>query len=62
MDCGQCFPPCAMDFDHVRGEKVGNVGGMALASWAKLQAEIAKCEIVCANCHRQRTNKRLLIG
>ena len=26
--------------------------------WERVQAEIAKCEIVCANCHRVRTRDR----
>jgi len=24
-----------------------------------IDAEIAKCDIVCSNCHRERTHKRL---
>jgi hypothetical protein len=56
-DCGVCYPPCVMDFDHVRGKKSANisrmlsrdVGGNAIAD------EIAKCDLVCSNCHRIRT-------
>jgi hypothetical protein len=28
-------------------------------SWAAIKKEISKCEVVCANCHRIRTHKRL---
>lgn len=27
-------------------------------TWAELRAEVAKCDVVCANCHRLRTQKR----
>jgi len=53
-DCGQRFPACAMDFDHVTGRKIANVGDMLTRGLARLRAEIAKCEVVCANCHRIR--------
>jgi len=57
QDCGGSFPPCAMDFDHVRGEKkfaVANstCGGYSLAT---ITAEAGKCDVVCACCHRIRT-------
>lgn len=49
-----------MDFDHVSGEKIGCLATLADARYKleKLKEEIAKCEIVCANCHRVRTWKR----
>lgn len=51
-----------MDFDHRPGEgKVANVGTMRLkVSEATIRKEIAKCDLVCANCHRERTHQRLL--
>lgn len=58
VDCGGRFPPECMDFDHVRGEKAGNVGNMVRYTPAKAIAEMQKCEIVCANCHRTRTKHR----
>jgi hypothetical protein len=57
-DCGGRFPVAAMDFDHVRGVKLYNVGMMLTRSVVALLDEIAKCEIVCANCHRIRTFSR----
>jgi hypothetical protein len=60
MDCGGMFPPVAMDFDHVRGKKLFNVG-MA-KSLEALDSEIEKCDLVCANCHRVRTATRIRSG
>jgi hypothetical protein len=55
-DCGGYFPPYVLDLDHVRGEKVGNISRMVSgATQAAVRAEIAKCDVVCANCHRERT-------
>lgn len=59
-DCGKSFHPVAMDFDHVLGEKRYEVASMISAgcSLEALKAEIAKCELVCACCHRIRTHNR----
>jgi len=57
-DCGQSFSPWVMDFDH-RDPKTKSfalaAGHALLKSRAALLDEIAKCEIVCANCHAIRT-------
>lgn len=58
MDCGLSFPWYVMEFDHVRGVKRGNVGGMVALDLKNLQMELAKCDVVCANCHNIRTYKR----
>lgn len=60
-DCGGTFDPVCMDFDHLPGfEKAADVCTMIRRkmAWAKIAAEIAKCEVVCANCHRIRTRDR----
>jgi hypothetical protein len=59
-DCGYNAHPRALDFDHIGTDKVGNVGLMIhdRIAWPIILAEIAKCEIVCANCHRIRTYER----
>ena len=59
VDCGQTYPPCVMDFDHVRGVKLRSVGQLVDASISKLMAEIEKCDLVCSNCHRIRTFHRV---
>jgi hypothetical protein len=59
-DCGLCFDPICMDFDHVGNNKIAKVSALVKSTtWAKIQAEIDKCELVCSNCHRIRTRNRL---
>jgi hypothetical protein len=59
-DCGVQYPPVAMDFDHVRGQKVADLSTLVVgSSLDRIREEIAKCEVVCANCHRIRTASRL---
>lgn len=55
-DCEHSYPPECMDFDHVRGNKKFNVA--AIRTIERLSAEITKCDLVCANCHRIRGQKR----
>lgn len=59
-DCGGSFPSCAMDFDHRDPtEKRYTVTRMiGRAGTARILEEVAKCDIVCANCHRLRTFRR----
>lgn len=56
-DCGGTFHPEAMQFDHV-GEKFAAVSSMLTYGIDRILAEVAKCELVCANCHAVRTHKR----
>jgi len=59
VDCGEA-DPVVLDFDHVRGEKAGDVSRIVATGypWAKIEAEIAKCEVRCSNCHRRATHER----
>ena len=57
-DCGVRYPPYVLDFDHVRGVKECTIGRCLSQSLVKIETEIAKCEVVCANCHRERTHRR----
>ena len=59
-DCGGEFPFYVMDFDHRdAGNKCLSVSKMVQRmNVQRLQDEIAKCDVVCANCHRIRTYER----
>jgi hypothetical protein len=57
-DCGE-DDIVVLEFDHLR-DKRWNIGAMISRNceWARILEEIAKCEVVCANCHRRRTARR----
>lgn len=60
-DCGKTYNWYVMDFDHLDSStKVMNIARMVSSgySWEAIETEISKCEIVCSNCHRERTYKR----
>ncbi|MFD0397752.1 hypothetical protein ACFVHI_06680 [Kitasatospora sp. NPDC127121] len=56
-DCGWSEWARGLDWDHVRGAKSANVSQLIAdrKPWSEIAVEIAKCEVVCANCHRIRT-------
>lgn len=59
-DCGYDSHHAALEFDHLPGvEKTRTVASLFYCSWERIWAEIAKCEVVCANCHAMRTMQRL---
>ena len=57
VDCGYAGHSAALHFDHLPGhEKRQNLSRMMRGySRESVLAEIAKCEVVCANCHAIRT-------
>jgi hypothetical protein len=59
IDCGES-DLIVLEFDHIKGQKLGNVCAMMqdACSWTKISAEIEKCEVRCANCHRRKTASR----
>lgn len=60
-DCGISYPYYVMQFDHIADNKAFNIGIVGpRASRERLLAEIAKCDVVCANCHSERSHKRLM--
>jgi len=60
-DCGQKFHPYIMEFDHLDpSTKISAIGRMNAASGRTFTEELAKCELVCANCHKLRTFRRNL--
>lgn len=58
-DCGIQYPHYVMDLDHL-GDKFRSVSRMRSYQLDRVLAEIGKCEVVCANCHRERTQRRLV--
>lgn len=63
-DCGYNAHPRALDLDHVGDDKVASIADLChrMRPWEEIKAELAKCEVVCANCHRVRTWFRQLKG
>lgn len=60
MDCQESHPPYVMDFDHLDPtQKEFDLSNGAGYSLKRILAEIAKCEVVCSNCHRKRTYSRM---
>lgn len=58
-DCGYKDHPAALEFDHLpQHTKSFNISKKTSYDWDSLQAEIDKCEVVCANCHAIRTAER----
>ena len=57
-DCGET-DPIVLEFDHTGDDKAFNISeGLISRPWPVILAEIAKCDVVCANCHRRRTAGR----
>jgi hypothetical protein len=61
VDCGE-EDPVVLEFDHVFGKKKDNIADAIQKAWSlkKIQEEIIKCEVRCANCHRRKTHERRL--
>ena len=58
-DCGVRYPYYVVDLDHVEDDKVMIVSKLVnFGATQRVVDEIAKCEAVCANCHRVRTHLR----
>lgn len=55
FDCGGSFPPYVYDFHHLDGEtKLDNPSRFLRGNWDLAVAELDKCVLLCANCHRGR--------
>lgn len=58
VDCGET-DILVLEFDHLRDKRFSLsrlvAGGF---EWDYILEEIARCEVVCANCHRRRTARR----
>ncbi len=56
--CVECGATEGLEFDHVRGEKSIEVSSMSGHALAAIDVEIAKCDVVCVDCHMARTEAR----
>ena len=51
--CGEVYPACVFDFHHIEpGKKEMNLARLLRFNWKKVMAELEKCIMLCANCHR----------
>lgn len=57
FDCGWRTWARGLEWDHVRGTKRGTISTLIARGvpWRQIEIEIAKCVLVCSNCHRIRT-------
>lgn len=54
-DCGEAYPDCVFDFHHEGEEKQANPSQLIGRNMMKEAfAELEKCVMLCANCHRMR--------
>ena len=57
-DCYVKYPYWVNQYDHVRGTKVRHISRSHFFGRLKMLEEMTKCDIVCANCHAERTHRR----
>lgn len=65
IDCKQVYPPEIMQFDHLEvGSKTSTISRMVSDLYSKIMIlkEIAKCDLLCPNCHAVRTHKRRMVS
>jgi DNA-binding CsgD family transcriptional regulator len=60
-DCGEFYPYWMLEFDHLKNKQ------FQLSSYKehtqdieKVREEISKCDVVCSNCHKDRTYRRAM--
>jgi hypothetical protein len=64
-DCGVAYPSYVMEWDHLPGARKTFVMAdvrRSRFSRGRILREVEKCELVCANCHRERTFRRIKDG
>jgi len=59
-DCREDYPYWVLEFDHINDDKDFTIGQFqgTTSSLDVIIAEIEKCQVVCANCHKNRTHNR----
>ena len=61
-DCGIKYPPYVMQFDHLLDKEFTISDCIGQVGLDRLKKEIEKCDIVCSNCHAERTHQRKHLG
>ncbi len=56
-DCNEFYPYYVMEHDHLRDKKA-TINSLRNTNIKIIQEELKKCELVCSNCHRLRTQSR----
>jgi hypothetical protein len=60
MDCGVSYPYYVMEYDHIENNKIRSVAKITSnGSLDQVIKEISKCNLICSNCHKARTWKRI---
>ncbi|MDQ4131825.1 MAG: hypothetical protein M3179_01155 [Actinomycetota bacterium] len=57
VDCGET-DPLVLEFDHLADKAFDIARGIRDRNWETVLKVMAKCDVVCANCHRRRTIRR----
>lgn len=58
--CGKCGATRGLQFDHIdRSTKVQAIAKMWSWAKAKVDKELAKCQLLCERCHRAKTSADL---
>lgn len=59
-DCREDYPYWILEFDHTEDNKEFTIGQFqgTTSDIERIKAEIDKCDVVCANCHKNRTHRR----
>jgi 5-methylcytosine-specific restriction endonuclease McrA len=58
VECAYKKDICSLDFHHT-GDKTKMIKELLHGSWEKIELELTKCELLCANCHREKHFKEL---
>jgi hypothetical protein len=60
VDCGE-RDPIVLEFDHRdrTTKRTAVAYMMRYSAWSQIEAEIAKYDVRCANCHRRRTSRQM---
>lgn len=60
VKCGYKANASALTFHHIDpSQKEFNIGGMHCRKWSSIEEELAKCILLCHNCHAEIHNEKM---